>query len=82
MPTYYISDQKFELGELQLHGCVYNQPRNHPKNPLPGGEEIIQGDLTIPPTLTEIQKSKGQKPYKNQPTFLANKLEKNLDEIG
>ena len=29
-----------------------------PKKTLPGGEEIIQGDLTIPPTLTEIQKSK------------------------
>ena len=51
---------------LQL--CL--QPTQKPtKKPLPGGEEIIQGDLTIPPTLTDIQKSKGQKPYKNQPNL-------------
>ena len=53
-------------GELQLHGCVYNQPINHPKTPTRWRGNHPRW-LTIPPTLTKIWKSKGRKPYKNQP---------------
>ena len=37
-----------------------------PKKPLSGGEEISFGDLTVPPTLTEIWKAK-RKPKKKYP---------------
>ena len=36
-----------------------------PKKPMPGGEEISLGDLTIPPTLTKIRK---QEPKKKLPS--------------
>ena len=48
-----------------------------PKKPLSGGEEISFGDLTVPPTLTEIRNQKPKKITLIQPS---NKLEENLDK--
>ena len=53
-----------------------------PKKPLPGGEEIIKGDLPYPQHWLKYESQKVESPTKINPTFPANKLEKNLDENG
>ena len=82
MPTYRISDWKFELEELQLCGCVYNQARNHPKNPCQVERKSAKVIWPYPQHWPKYKSQKVESPTKISPTFLANKLEKNLDEIG
>ena len=42
------TESKNEMGELQFRDWVYNQTQ--PSQKTLGGEEISNGDLTIPPT--------------------------------
>ena len=46
---------------------------------MSGGEEISLGDLTIPPSLTEIQNVK-TKTKENYPIQPSDQLEENLDK--
>ena len=68
LPTYHFRDRNMSKGDY-----IYYQTHNPPKNPLSGGEEISLGDLTIPPTLTEIWK---REPKKTTQPFPANNWRK------
>ena len=56
LPTYHISDRNMSKGDYRDTVSTVSTTKliALPKKPLPGGEEISLGDLTVPPTLTEI----------------------------
>ena len=80
LPTYRISDRNMSKGDysiIQQSTVSATKLITLPKKPLPGGEEISLGDLTIPPTLTEIRKREPKKITLIQPS---DQLEENLDK--
>ena len=58
IPSHHYNNRNMSMGDFSYHSESTTKLNYPPKKPLSGGEEISNGDLTIPPNLTKIQKSK------------------------